>query len=669
MIRLRTVKPLQEREAAPSISAALTTLVLVLMLATPAGFAAEAPAAAARTTNLPYQRELYTLATAALERRDLNEYQNLLPQLADYALLPYLEYRDLSPRLALLPQAEVERFLQKHAGTYLAGRLEREWVATLAQQERWAEVVRFHNPRNTTVELSCQALQARLANGDQSALNDVAALWNVARSQPDVCNPVFDAWIAAGLLTPDIAWQRFSSAVKSRQTALARFIARDLPPREKALADTFLAVDESPELLRDAPRFNTGAAELREIVLHGLQRLALVDARLAMELASTYATSHAFTEAEQLQTQRYAVMRMLTQGHGGEAESLLMATPALITDAPVEWILRDALKQQDWARIETWLRLLPDTTRAAERWQYWQARTLHQQGSTEAASAANNIYQALAQNRSFYGFLAADLLGLDYALVDRPVVVDQAELDALASLPALERAHELLLVGEEVNAQFEWEHATRALPKEQIPATGKLAESWAWYRNGIQAMIQVSYWDDLQLRFPLAYQALVGQAAAEHEMPSHFLYAIARQESAFIQDARSSAGAMGLMQLMPATAHEAAGKAGMSITTDDLLQPAINIRLGSRYLAQLLDQFGGNRILAAAAYNAGPNRVRQWLNQEGGSRVPFDIWIETIPFAETRSYVQNVLAYAVIYGYRMGNARPFLTAEEAGSTL
>lgn len=657
------------RWAKACVIPALAVSSLLLM---PAAFAAEsAPGKpAVPEANLTYQRELYMLANAALERGEQAEYQSLLPPLADYALLPYLEYRDLLPRLPLLPQPEVEQFLARHAGSYLAGRLERQWLETLAQQHLWAEMLRFYNPRNTNVELNCQALWARLVSGDSSALSDVAPLWNVPRSQPEACDPVFAAWIEAGLLTPDLAWQRFSGALRANQLALARFIAREhLPQREKVLADTFLAVVDNPGLLRDSARFISGEAELREIVLHGLQRLAQVDAPLAMELTSVYADAHAFTEAEQLQARRYAAMRMLTQGNVNEAETLLMTNPALISDALAEWILRDGLKQQDWARIETWLTLLPDTARASERWQYWQARALHQQGDAAAVTQAHAIYQSLAQTRSFYGFLAADFLGQDYALVDRPLVVEPAELDTLADMPALIRAHELLQVGEEVNAQSEWEHAVRSLPAEQIPASGKLAQSWGWHRNGIQAMIQLSYWDDLQARFPLAYEPLVAQAAAEHDMTSHFLYAIARQESAFIQDARSSAGAMGLMQLMPATAHEAASKAGMRIATEDLLKPHINIRLGSRYLAQLLDQFGGNRIVAAAAYNAGPNRVRQWLNQEGGSRLPFDIWIETIPFGETRSYVQNVLAYTVIYGYRMGDPRPFLSEAETGTTL
>src|SRR5690606_17081182 len=147
-----------------------------------------------------------------------------------------------------------------------------------------------------------------------------------------------------------------------------------------------------------------------------------------------------------------------------------------------------------------------------------------------------------------------------------------------------------------------------------------------------------------------------------------FLYAIARQESAFREDARSPVGAMGLMQLMPATAREMAKRSGMSFQPQDLLKPEKNIALGSRYLNELLNQFNGNRILAAAAYNAGPSRVKRWLSKDD-AKLPYDVWIETIPFQETRGCVQNVLSFSVIYAYRTGAKQPVVTREEAASSL
>jgi soluble lytic murein transglycosylase len=647
----------------------LRGLLLSMCLLTNIVFAAEPASTAPPAGNNIVQRDLYRRALDAIAANQLAEYYALREQLAGYVLLPYLEYAELSPRLAGLAQAgngyaDVDTFLDQYRSTYLGNKLEQEWVALLAGQKRWADVVHYHNPLNTNAELTCNSLRARLETGDNTFHDEVGKLWNVATSQPNACDPVFDAWIAAGKLTPDIAWQRFSKTLRARQHALARFVAKLMPPREQTLAALYLQVDDKPELLDDQIMFSEQNIEMRELVLHGLQRLALVDAPMALQLWQGYREIHDFDAAEQLAVQRYIVQRMLSQDYIAEAEAVLTASPELISESLAEWILRDALKQQDWPRVDTWLARLPEAARNTERWQYWRARALLAKGTGDATAEAQDVYRSLAQFRSFYGFLAADFLGLDYALVDKPVVVDQAEVQALYDFPAIARAHELYFIGDEFNARREWDYATAALAPEQIPAAGKLAESWGWYLNGIQAMIKMSYWDDLQLRFPLAYGDLIANAASSNSISPLFLYAIARQESAFIHDAHSSAGALGLMQLMPATGEQMAEDAGMNFTRQGLLQPEMNITLGSRYLAQLMEQFNGNRILAAAAYNAGPNRVKQWLSQDTQLALPYDIWIETIPFAETRSYVQNVLAYAVIYGYRTGQPAKLLTGIE-----
>jgi soluble lytic murein transglycosylase len=645
-------------------------LLLSMCLLANVVFAAEAVTPTQPVENNITQRDLYKRALDALAADQLTEFQSLHGQLEGYALLPYLEYAELSPRLASVAQAgsgyaDVDRFLDQYRATYLGNKLEQEWVALLAGQKRWTDVVRYHNPLNTNAELTCNSLRARLETGDATFHDDVGKLWNVATSQPNACDPVFDAWIAAGKLPPDIAWQRFSKTLKARQHALARFVAKLMPPREQTLAGLYLQVDDKPEMLGDEIMFSEQSIEMRELVLHGLQRLALVDAPMALQLWQGYRGIHDFDAEQQLAVQRYIVQRLLSQGYIAEAEAVLTTSPELISDSLAEWILRDALKQQDWPRIETWLARLPDAARNTERWQYWRARALLEKGTGDATAEAQDIYRSLAQFRSFYGFMAADFLGLDYALVDKPVVVNQAEVQALYDFPAIARAHELYFIGDEFNARREWDYATASLAPEQIPAAGKLAESWGWYLNGIQAMIKMSYWDDLQLRFPLAYGDLIANAANSNSISPLFLYAIARQESAFIHDAHSSAGALGLMQLMPATGEQMAEDAGMNFSRQGLLQPETNITLGSRYLAQLMEQFNGNRILAAAAYNAGPNRVKQWLDQDTPLALPYDIWIETIPFAETRSYVQNVLAYAVIYGYRTGEPVKLLTGIEA----
>ncbi|MGB4246295.1 MAG: transglycosylase SLT domain-containing protein, partial [Pseudohongiellaceae bacterium] len=550
----------------------IPALLLVSATLAPAAFAQNVES---RLAELAAQRGVYLNAREALEERRTADFQRLLDELGDYPLRPYLEYAELTPRLAGLaregsPTSDVDRFLSLYPDTWLAARLERTWVDLLARQQRWTQVLKYHNADNTTTELTCHALHAQLLSGDSSAeaaaLANVAPLWNVARSQPNACDPVFARWIDAGMLTPEIAWERFSTTIKAGQNSLARYITRLLPEREQTLANLYLQVDRNPAMLRDTSAFSEQAPQIREMVLYGLQQLAVTDGNQALTLLEEYNTAHAFSTEERLSLQRYAAQRLLLQGHIVETEAMLQKSPELISETLVSWILRDALKKQDWPRVEMWLALLPTEVRDTERWQYWRARALTEKGTAEALAEARTLQETLARIRSFYGFMAADQLGIDYELADQPILVTQEQMDALLDIPAIERAHELYFVGEEPNARNEWQHATADMTEAQIIASGKLADSWGWHRTGIQAMIRVSYWDDLQLRFPLAHADAFRDTANELSLSPHLLFAVARQESAFMHDVRSSAGALGLMQLMPATAQETATRAGMRVS-------------------------------------------------------------------------------------------------------
>jgi soluble lytic murein transglycosylase len=620
------------------------------------------------------QRELYLAAQEAWLAGRAEEYQTLYAQLGDYPLRVYLDYTALAPEVAglVLPggdNAPVDAFLSDHPETYLAERMERTWVNLLALQERWADVVRYYNPANSTTALQCYALEARLHEGDLSAMAEVAALWNVSRSQPNSCDPLFDTWLSADGLSADIAWQRFSKTIGAGQNSLARYIAKLMPEREALFAQRFLDVDRNPRALDEVDSFSGNEPETKEIVLYGLRQLAISEPSRALNLVHEYVAPLSLSEDEAYSLQRYALQRLQVQGQVEESERLLMQTPQLATESLVAWIVRDALRAQDWTRVEHWLGHLPAEARESERWQYWRIRALQEKGGRAALEEAQALRIALATTRSYFGFIASMQLGVDYDMAEQAVGVTQAQVDALYGIPAIDRAHELYVLGDEQAARSEWQFATANMNQEQTMASGKLAESWGWHRNAIQAMIRIQHWDDLQLRFPLAYADTFRNTAKEQGLSEQLIYAIARQESAFMQDVRSPAGALGLMQLMPATGRETAAGMGMRISNQDLLIPETNITLGARYLSGLLKDFDGNRILAAAAYNAGPNRVKQWLQRSADAPVPFDIWIETIPYGETRNYVESVLTYSVIYGYRMGERVALLTDEEMAFKL
>lgn len=640
--------------------------LLIISCSAVSGALAAAPADAERMQ----MRKDYAAAQKALKENRLPAYKQLLPKLQNYPLLPYLEYDELTRRLSSLPKADVARFFETYPRSYLSDRLAHRWLRTLAEKNKWEDYRHFYQPHlGSDPELACHFLNARLQTGDKTAFTDVPALWNVDRSQSKACDPVFARWIAAGGLVPELLWERHYKTLVKGERTLANYISRQMAEPQRALAKLLQDVDSNPKLLSQRTRFSSQSPEMRQIILHGMQKLARSDAMAALELWRGYDAQQLFAHDDRREVQYTLASRLMRQQHPEAAEQLLASMPEVTRADLSEWLIRDALRKQDWEKAYEWLARLPVESQNTERWIYWRARLMEELAIKEAdGRTPHDFYTSIAATRSFYGFLAADKLGFDYGLVDKPMTIPEELMTVVEHSQGVQRAREFFILGQISAANREWYHTTRNMSTEEVVAAGRLAHRWGWHRHGIQAMIDAQHWDDLQVRFPLAYQQQLAQAAKTTSINPLFLYAIARQESAFREDARSPVGAMGLMQLMPATAREMAKRSGMSFQPQDLLKPEKNIALGSRYLNELLNQFNGNRILAAAAYNAGPSRVKRWLSKDD-AKLPYDVWIETIPFQETRGYVQNVLSFSVIYAYRTGAKQPVVTREEAASSL
>lgn len=616
------------------------------------------------------ERQKYVQAQKALNAKSMTEYNRLIKQLQNYPLLPYLEYQELTNRLITLPKQDVQTFFARYPDSFLSERLTHRWLRTLAQRERWAEYLQFYDNRLTDPELACLHLRARLATGDKTALKDVAPRWNIEQTQSKACDPVFAEWRKAGFMTPDLIWERHLKAVVVANKGLANYLANLLPAADRPMATLLQQVDANPRLLKQTAKFSKQSPKMKTVILHGLEKLARTNAKEALALWRGYDAQQLFDDSDRVNLKYHIALRLLYQDHDVDAEKLVASTPNLTRVDLLEWLLRESLRKQDWERVNEWIARLPEDARKTERWRYWQARTMEELDIKEInGETASNIFNSVAPARSFYGFLAADKTGVNYHLLDRPMTFTDEQIKAVENAQGILRAREFFARGELGAANREFFHTTRRMPLEDMVIAGRLAEKLGWYRNAIQVMADAQYWDDLQVRFPIAYKEYVTKAANQTSVNPLFIFAVTRQESAFVPDAKSTAGAVGLMQLLPSTAKQTAQKSGLSYTPQDLIHPEKNIALGSRYLDHLLGVFDGNRILAAAAYNAGPTRVKRWLNKEKSAQLPYDVWIETIPFKETRGYVQNVLAFSVIYAYRLGQETNFVTPAEVNRQL
>jgi soluble lytic murein transglycosylase len=603
---------------------------------------------------LQSERFTYQAAKNAIKKKQLATAQGYLKALDNYPLKPYLEYELLAAKLATASADEIDQFLLRYPDSLLADKLTGSLLYFLAERNRWNDFNHYYSPGFSSPAMLCRSALARYHEGDATALDDGINLWNVGHSQPDACNTLFKQLKSLGKLTAEVRWSRFDKAVNAGNASLAKYIQRDMSAEHQKLADLYWQVHNNPSLVAQRAKFNSASIEVQQIIAHGVRKLAQKDPKLAWQHWEHYEAERLFDAELTLLTKHQIVKYLTRSGHLADAEQLLSYSHSLRETSLVEDLIRENLALGDWTAVAAGISMLPAQDQATDRWRYWYARCHEALANKEVDSRA--IFAELAQGRSWYGFLSADRLDESYQLEDASVPADEGLKEIIAEQPAMARARELWIIGEQQQARAEWSYAIKNLNGPEILAAGELAKDWGWYNSGIVAMISGNLWDHLSLRFPLAYSDEVTQAAVNSQLDETLIFAVARQESAFASDAVSHAGARGLMQLMPATAKQQAHISGIkNHQTSDLFRPEHNINLGSAYLSKLLVEFKGNRILATAAYNAGQHRVKRWLKTpEIGT--PADIWVETIPFKETRNYVQNVMTYSVIYNYRLATA-------------
>lgn len=609
-------------------------------------------------------RALYKKAQTALAMGRITQFKSLKRQLESYPLYPYLEYAYLRKKIRrYTPGKEVQTFLKRYHDTPLAPQLKHYWLRTLAKRGQWQTFLDHFDNQVQSTELKCYALWAQYKTGDRAkAIESVQPLWLVGYSQPKACDPIFKVWRDQDRLDDQLTWQRFSMAIKARNTQLARYLIRYMSPQQQKWAKLYRELHFYPQRLKKSRHFNTLTPKSEEILLHAITRLARKDAPLALNLWNRYQALHRFSESQRQRVDHRIILGLANQDQADAYEQALAAYPYPDDISLLEAGIDMSIRLQDWPQVSKRIDLLHVKSKQKPRWQYWMARALIHPGQADAKRQGLALLNNLADRRDYYGFLAVDRLGSHYNLNQQSYGIDGNFLEQFKRSPGIERATELFLLDEVTDARREWFRATRHFTSEQHYTAAHYAYDLAWYSQAISSAINAERWDDLKLRFPIVHQSLISRAAENRDLNANWLFAVARQESAMNSDAQSPKGALGLMQIMPATATIVSRRHNIRYRSrHELLQPEKNILLGSAYLKDLLARFDGNSIYATAAYNAGPHRVNRWLKETAD--LPIDIWIETIPFAETRQYVKNVLAYSVIFAqlqqqsnYRMATA-------------
>ncbi|WP_296181748.1 transglycosylase SLT domain-containing protein [Pseudomonas sp. UBA1879] len=614
-----------------------------------------------QAVDITTQRQYYDQAKRALAKGDAAPYRMYGSALADYPLEPYLAYDELTARLNSASNDEVERFLAEHGDLPQANFMKLRWLRLLASRGDWQPFVKYYDPKLNFTELDCLYGSYQLSHNLRSeGYANAEKLWMTGKTLPTACDAFFTQWAVEGQLTEQKRWQRAKLAAQVRNYALANQLVNSmttLAPQGRLL----IAVAQKPEMVNNQSQFMPADEAMSDVVGLGLRRLAKQDPQRAMELLDSYAPVLHFSHEEQVQIAK-EIGLTLARSYDDRALPLMTKyDPDLRDDTVTEWRLRLLLRLGRWNDAYELTRRLPQDLASTNRWRYWQARSLELSQPNSPMLPA--LYKVVSKERDFYGFLAADRTQTPYMLNNRPLPLTQATLNKVRNTPGVRRAMEFYGRGEVVNGRREWYHVTRHFSRDEMVAQAKLAYDMGWYFPAIRTISQAQYWDDLDIRFPMAHRDTLVREAQVRGLHASWVFAITRQESAFMDDARSGVGASGLMQLMPATAKETARKFSIPLASPaQVLDPDTNIQLGAAYLSQIHGQFNGNRVLASAAYNAGPGRVRQWLR--GANHLAFDVWVESIPFDETRQYVQNVLSYAVIYGQKLNAPQPLVDWHE-----
>jgi soluble lytic murein transglycosylase len=595
---------------------------------------------------------------AAREAFRVGQYAKLVEQaqhLRGYVLESYVEYYQLHMKLDELPAGPIREFLAKHQDTYIADQMRRDWLKALGKRREW-DLFEAGYPAlaGDDPDLACYSLQARWRRGDESALDELRGVWAMPRDLPEGCVPLAEDQIAGGKLTTRHVWARVRSLLEAGQLSAAKRTINYLPATDAPSESTLDGIRRKPEaFIQRADKLDFVKRTNRELLLFAFARAARGDPEHAHAL-----WTRKLQERLPAEDQAWVWGQLATQGAKRHLPVALEwyanADGAALTEEQLEWRVRAALREENWAEVRSAIGKMQPPQRTEPSWTYWEARALAANGGKEEAAA---LYARLAGDHHFYAKLAREELGQPLAIPPRGHTPAAEEVAEMARTPGLQRGVALLRLDQRTEGVREWNWTLRGMDDKQLLAAAEVARRAEIWDRAINTADRTVGTHDFNVRFLAPYRAVFAEQARAQGLEEPYVLGLVRQESRFIPNVRSSAGASGLMQLMPATARWVAKQLGMKdYAWSRVTDVEVNVALGTSYLRYVMDELDGSPVLAAAAYNAGPGRARKW---KADRPLEGAIYAETIPFNETRDYVKKVLSntiyYAALYG---GDAKP-----------
>jgi len=620
----------------------------------------------ASALTLDVQRSIFSETLDLQDQKQWEKANKQMDNLANYPLTYLTQYNYMNANIADVSDKEVLSFLQSNKNKAVSDDLQRTYLFYLAKEKRWTNFLKVRSEMPNDPTLQCYYLQASISQGQgKQVWPEAQQIWLSETGLPTACGNVYEYYEDNNILTQADIWQRFQLAYNKDKPTLMRSLARKLNNAEQqALAKQLISLHKKPSNISNSRLFNSRKAESFPFAVHSIKRLAKRDIDKAMQIFSKLDKKVNFTEDEAKEI-KVQFATTIVQGRKTWLFGWLdKELQALDNTSLIEQRIRYAIKLEDWKNIEHWIQKLPEDKRNATSWSYWQARVLERKGQSKKAI---DLYKEVATHRSYHGFLAAEKLGISFPFNADSIEEKQGSLSSLSK--------ELILIEELIfhqlnqQAKQQWIRLLNRQSPELQQQLGLYAFTKGWAHLSVLASINSKSWNALNIRFPSAKPELFIKEAKKYDLEETYIYAITRRESSFDEHAKSPVGASGYMQLMPRTAKETARKINLKEykKVDQLNQGKVNVQLGTAYFNSLLKYYKGNRLLATAAYNAGPNRVDKWFSpnkKQGKKGIKMDSWVESIPYYETRAYVKSILVYNVIYQHMLDKPLKFLEQKE-----
>lgn len=589
-------------------------------------------------------------ARDAFQQGDAARLDARVEELQDHPLLPYVRYWQMRMRIDLLSANEVKRFMRENAGTLTGDRMRADWLRQLAKRGQWADfLAEFPELTTEDTELLCSAIQARIATGDSDALSSARAYWYTGKVQPETCLPLFSALFDQHLLGVEDVWIRVRLALEAGNRAVARAVVDYLPKVQRPDARLFDSIARRPQKYLEKQPLPVNSRAQRELTIYALYKAAESWPQLAAQ--KLIEIEQSLPKAERDYAWGQVAMSASWKHHAEALNWFNRVDDNKLNDTQLAWKTRTALRASDWPQVLSAVNAMSAGEREVSVWRYWKARALSALGRQ---AEANALFAPLSNEFHFYGQLAAEELGASISSVPQTYSPGKSEVEAIAEDPGIKRALALYQSGLRYEGALEWQWTIATFEDKALLAAAELAMQNEWYERGIHTAERTRVLHDFTLRYPSPYRDMMREVAAPLDLDEAWVYGLIRQESRFVTSARSTAGAGGLMQLMPSTAKWVAKRLGLKDHHSVLVNSVdTNLSMGSYYLRQMLDSLDDNPVMATAGYNAGARRAAQWRATrplEGA------VYVESIPFPETRDYVRKVMSNTMYYARLFRNS-------------